>query len=406
MSNEHIGRIRQFGLGKQTVAGTPVDPTMWIPCNSLGFVPNFEKIRDESAYGVIDEFSGGEHIGKKTGDISGEALMRDESVGHFLKAALGKETLVDIITITDASGGTPARGDSISSTTASWTGVIEKLFIVGSTTYYAVSTATGDVTDLDAKTDLTDGTWSGGTVEQSDFSAVKGHFFERLNTNSTHPIYSLYTEDVIAGRETSDCSLESLDIEFVPDSFPKINFGYKGISVIDGGDLTPADTTENLFLAKHCSVRIATNEAGLNAASAETLRRFKISIAKNLNEEMKIGQDGAISGYLNQQFGITGDFEALFNSEVLRNYHLENSKKAIRMTMVNNSVTAIADVAADDIYPSLYIDLAEAYFSDWGQSNDLNGITSQTLGYVAHYDRASTAMSIEVLLLNKRATIY
>ncbi len=405
MANEHIGRLKQFGLAKQSVAGTPVSPTMWIPCKALDMKPVFEKIRDESCLGVIEEFSGDEHISKKSAEVTGEAYARDESIGHFIKAALGKETLCDLITITGAGGGTPAKKDSITSTTGTWTGTIHKLIVVGGTTYYAVETLTGTIGDLDAKTDLTNGTWTGGTVEQSDFTAAKVHFFERLNTNSTHPIYSLYTESPVAGRETSDASMESLDMEFVPGVYPNVKFAYKGINLVDGGALTPAITTENLFLPSQPIVKFAANELALNAASATALRRFKLSYAKNLNPEETLGQSGAISGFNNQQFGMSGDMEAVFNSEVLQNYHLDNSFKAARIEIINDAVTAIVDTS-DDIFPSLYIDFAKAFFMDWGKSDDLNGITSQTLGYTPHYDKDDALFSTEILLINIRATEY
>jgi len=405
MSSEHIGRLKQFGLATQAVAGTPDDPEIWIPCQSIDFKPIFEKDRDDSAMGVIEEFSGEEHIQKKSGELAVECWGRDTSIGYFLKGVFGTETLVSIITISGASGGTPARGDVITSATGSWAGVIRKIFIVGAVTYYAVSTTTGTIGDLDDKTDLTNGTWTGGTVEQGDFADAKGHLFTRLNQNYGHPIYSLYTEDVVAGREMSDASIDTFDFELMPELAPKINCTFKGISVVDGGTLTPANTTENKFLGKHCSVKFAANEAALNAASAVDLRRFKLSIAKNLQEEMKLGQDGAISGYYPQQFGITGDLEALFNSETFRNYHLNNSYMACRIAIINSSVAAIEDVTAD-IFPSLYIDIMQAYFQEWSQSNDLNGLTSQTLGYTGHYEKTTTAASIECLLINTKATVY
>lgn len=406
MSNEHIGRLRQFGLAKQSAAGTPVSPSIWIPTTSpVDFKPVYEKIRDESVYGVVDDFAGDEHVAIKKAEVGVECLMRDESVGHFLKAAFGTETLVYLITISGASGGSPARGDSISSVSGSCSGVIRKVITIGAVTYYAISVATGSIGDFDAVSDLTNGTWTGGTVEQSDFSAAYGHYFTRTNDNSTHPIYSLYSEDPIAGRETSDAALQSLDIELMPDQYPKINAMFKGINVVDGGSLTPADTSENLFKARHAAVYLGDAETDLNGATAEVLRRFKLSINKNLKEEQKLGQDGAISGFFPQNFSVMGDFEALFNSETYRNYHLTNSSKAMRMLLADTDATPIVDLTAD-IVPSLYIDMYKTFFEAWTQANENNGIIGQTLGYKSHYDKDTAAIGIDALLINTRSTVY
>jgi hypothetical protein len=53
--NEHIGRLKKIGLGKETTSGTPVSATAWIPATESTFAPDIAKARDESAYGTIDQ---------------------------------------------------------------------------------------------------------------------------------------------------------------------------------------------------------------------------------------------------------------------------------------------------------------------------------------------------------------
>lgn len=389
----HIGRKQAIGLGKESVAGNAVAATAWIPKTVSDFVPKFEKAIDDSAYGVIDEVFDSQTTKNMT-EINVEGILRDNWFGNLLLAALGQVTAVKIVTITGASGGSPARGDAISSVTGSWSGVIKKVVIIGGTTYYAVSTTTGTVSN---QSDVTNGTWTGGTLTIK--TGVYGHFFQRLNTNA-HPTFTIYGSDPVADERAAYCMLDSLEMEVAVGDFAKFKAMFKGKQLESTGAQSPVYTSDNPFLAKHASVYFAASESALNAATASEVQRFKIGIQKNVVDVQAFG-DTDIASLHNQQFTISGDLDAIYSAVTYRDYVANSTKKAARLAVVNTDATALST----GIYPSIYIDMARLSFEEWTRSTDNNALVNQTMGFSGEFS-VSDAMTIEVLLLNGNATGY
>lgn len=87
--NEHIGRLEALGIGKESVAGTPVAPTFWIPKASGSLTPVVEKARDTGSYGKIDELRDTETVKTMT-EASFSAIVRDDWFGLILLGAFGQ----------------------------------------------------------------------------------------------------------------------------------------------------------------------------------------------------------------------------------------------------------------------------------------------------------------------------
>lgn len=398
MANEHIGRRQAIGIGKEGTSGTAVAATAWIPKTAGSFKPVFEKAKDDAAYGVIDEIYDSQTVKNMT-EVDVEGIARDDWMGLLLLGSMGKNTEVKCITITGASGGTPARGDAITSATGAYVGVIKKVITIGAVIYYFVSTTSGVLTD--AATNLTNGTWSGGTIGLK--SGVKGHFFERLN-NNTHPSFTMYGSDPVGDEKATYCMVDSFELEVKVGDFAKFNAKLKGKKLATATTQSPSFTADNPFMAKYASVKFAANEAALTAATASQLQRFKLTINKNLTDVQAFG-DTDVATIHNQQFGIKGDLEAIYNATTFRDYVANSTKKACRLAVVNTDATALLSASADSIYPSIYIDMARLSFEEWSRSNENNSLVNQTMGFSGEFD-VSTAMTLEILLLNGDATGY
>ncbi len=399
MGLQHIGRKQAIGIGKESVAGTFVAATAWIPKKQGVFMPKFTKATDDAAYGVIDEVYDSQTTKNMT-DVEVQGIMRDNWMGLLLLAAMGTHTLVTCITITGATGGTPARGDAITSATGTFVGTIKKIIVVGTTTYYFVSTTSGTLTD--AATNLTNGTWSGGTVGKTAFAGVKGHFFERLNTNN-HPSFTIYGSDPVSDDYAPYCMLESLEVEFKVGDYAMFTSKFSGKKLVNTTPQSPVYTADNAFLSKYANVYFGANEAALNAASAVNLQRFKFTVNKNLTDVQAFGSPDVVSIH-NQQFGITGDFDAIYTATTLRDYVVNSSKEACRLSAVNTDVAALYN-SGDKIYPSIYVDMSRLSFSTWTRTNNNNGLVSQTEGFTGEFN-VTDGMTLEILLLNGNASAY
>lgn len=398
MANEHIGRRQAIGIGKESTPGTAVAATNWIPKVSGAFKPSYEKAIDDSAYGVIDEVYDSQTVKFMT-EVEIEGIMNDDLIGLLALGAMGTYTAVKCITITGATGGTPARGDAITSATGSYVGSIKKIIVVGAVTYYFVSTTSGTLTD--GATNLTNGTWINGTVSIK--TAVKGHFFSRLNNNA-HPSFTIYGSDPVSDDRAAYCMVDSLEVEFAVGDFAKFTTKMKGKKLASTSAQSPAYAADNPFLAKYAAVKFADTEGGLNAASASSCQRFKFSIEKNLVDVQAFG-DTDIASIHNQHFGVSGEIEAIYNAVIYRDYVSNSTKKACRLQAINNSVAALLSDSGNSIYPSIYVDFARLSFTEWERSTENNGLVNQTMGYTSEFD-VTTGMSLEILLLNDNATGY
>lgn len=394
MANEHIGRKQAIGLGVESTSGTAVAATNWIPKMTGQFKPVYTKAKDDSAYGVIDEVYDSQVVQSMT-EVELEGIARDKYIGLFLKLGLGTNLLCKIITISGQSGGTPARGDVVTSATDTWAGVIRKIITRAATTYYIVSTTSGTLTS--SGTDLTNGTWTGGTWAVS--ANAHAHFFSRLNTNA-HPSATVYGSDPIGDDRAAYCMLDTLDIEASVGEYVKLSAMLKGKKLESTSAQSPSYTAENPFLAKHAALYLATTESGLNAASAVAVQRLKLSISKNLKEIQDLGTDD-ISSFHNQQFTVAGDLDAIYNANTLRDYVKDGTKRAARIEIINDEVSTLAT----NLYPQLVIDFARVSFEEWDRSGENNDIVTQTMGYSAEFD-VTTAMAMEVVLINGQATAY
>ena len=72
---KEIGRLATFGLGKETVAGTPVAPTAWIPVETGKLKPIATLVKDESGLGTIVGMSDA-HVAQTSSEFEGKGVIR------------------------------------------------------------------------------------------------------------------------------------------------------------------------------------------------------------------------------------------------------------------------------------------------------------------------------------------
>src|SRR3954447_11828884 len=117
MSNEHIGRKQSIGLGKETVSGTSVAATIWIPKIDGSFTPENTTADDMGAYGVIDELRDVQTV-KTITTVDFSADARDVYTGHVLKALFGTEYPCTKFPIPGSITGTFVEGETVTETTS------------------------------------------------------------------------------------------------------------------------------------------------------------------------------------------------------------------------------------------------------------------------------------------------
>lgn len=378
----YIGRLSAIWLGVEATRWTAVSPSVWIAKESGVLNPSIESATDESWYGVIDGVYDS-FTTKNSSNLTLQGIARDNTIWYFLLWALGKYTKLYCVTWTP-SGWTPKRWDILT-----WDGaVLKKIIKIWTTDYYFF--------DKSESGSIGNGTWTMTATAVS----IDAHFFE-VKQDNEHPSFTLYDDDPVAGSYAPYCMINSFEISCAVADYVKYNaeFMWKQMQPITSS-VTPAYVTENEFTASMAWVRFANDESGLNSASEQCMQNFRLTINKNLADIQCFGETDVADIY-NQQLTIDGDFEAVYESTTLRDYVLNSNKKAVRFYAINNNASELATW----IYPSIYVDLMKAGFTEWTKTDSNDEIVKQTMWFTGQYSN-DDATSIEVLLLNDNSTWY
>lgn len=397
MSNEeHIGRLLQIGFGDEVTPGVGVSPTRWIKKVTGILLPEVTTVDNESTIGTIGSRTNSEKTKSMT-KFPFSGVAHTEDIGYFLKSVYGSATLTVPCTFSGVAGGTPAVGDSVSIVSPAMTGTI-KYIAEG---VYHIEVLTGAFTSASNTQTITDGVWT-ATVGGID-NLIFSHVFERLN-NNCHPSKTIYAYDPVDPQRATYGMIDTFEMEMAAGELVSISGEFKAQQIEDDatGSTPSYDESEYNFIARQTQVKIGANISALDGATAEKLSRFKVSFSKNLLDFQAINGTVDIDAIFNQNWDVTGDFDALFNSLVLRDYDLDNSQLALRVLL--NATDFTIGSAGN---PSLLFDFSEVGFRDWTSTDDNNALREQTLGFAQNEKTDSaTSMIVVAVLTNTHSTAY
>lgn len=267
-------------------------------------------------------------------------------------------------------------------------GVIEDTFGRDITKQYVKGSITAPITDKHFALILLNmlGTLSTGDNADSDPS-VKDHTIT-VAQSAQHQALSFFIDDPVGGQDYKHAlgMIESLEINYELGQYItyKIDFkAKKGATAT----LTPATSTENRFTHKHVTFKLASTLAGLGAASAVTIKSFKLNIKTNLEDDFVLGSVDPVD-FLNKSISIDGSLTAFWQNESdYKTAFLANTAQAMRIDIQNTDVTIGASAR-----PLVRIDLAKVYFNTVGRSFKLNDIVMQDVSFKAAYSTSDTKM--------------
>jgi hypothetical protein len=399
MGNQHIGQKQQIGVGKESVAGTSVNAAVWLPKLSGDFMPKQKYAYDESGFGNIDQNRNGQNVQNMT-EVSFGGNADDTLFGHVLMALFGLEYPCIAIAIPGAVTGTYIEGETITETTSTATGTLRRADVLGSTKILYIDPTGGSGTFAGSKL-LTGGTSgataTGGTIIAP--SAGRFHLYRRLNTNN--PItYSIYGSDPVEDDKALYCALNTLKFSVAAGGWAKYDAVFHGKKMVTASAQTPVYTVTNPLLAKFATLKVASAFSGLDAASAINVESVNLQFTKNLAEFQAFGTTDLTSIH-NQMFSVTGDITLLYDAVTYRDYAVNSTKQAMRLTITNTDATTLGN----STFPTLQFDLPSVAFNEFSRTSDNKTLVKQTLKLTAEYD-ITTALTIQALLANAQITAY
>lgn len=384
MANEHIGRLKKIGLGKEGTSGTPVAATHWVPATEISYAPDIAKARDESAYGNIDQLR--ESITTREATMTEiKGIFRDEFAGNLLMALLGSDTIVLDMTLAGVSGAFVV-GETITQATSGATGVVERVLTASR---ILVSGVTGSFT---SGSNLITGGTSAATGTPTYTAAKKNHLFERLN-NNTHPSYTMVSVDPVETSRAAYSMIDTLELEATADGFLMFSSKWLGKKMATT-TATPAYADENEMMGSGANMKLGNTLTLAFGATATPITSFKLTASKNLEMYQAFGSTD-IQSIHNKQFKVVGEMTGMFNATTLRDLVTASTKQGIFLEFVATNSPA----------SNFMVMIPQATFESWDAPASNDELVMQTIGFEMEYS-VSAGESICMLLGNSKATVY
>lgn len=227
------------------------------------------------------------------------------------------------------------------------------------------------------------------------YTSAKKHTYSILNSNQ-HPTLSVWVEDPIGDTLFKGVMVDSLEIEVTPAEIVKFVAGLKGRKGNDAS-FTPAPAADYKFVGRDFIMKVAADIAGLAAASAISVKSFKMTISKNADYDWVNGTLEP-EDILNKQFTIQGSLVLNYEDRTYRDYMLNGSVKAISIKLLNTRDTIATAGQAE-----FYIELPVVDFSEWESQRGNDEIAGQTINFTALWDSANSRLIADCYLINMAA---
>jgi hypothetical protein len=237
-----------------------------------------------------------------------------------------------------------------------------------------------------------------GAVNTGAASAgVYPHTFSVLNGNE-HPSATLSFKDLNLSKQIPFSLSNTFSIEATVDDYVKFAASFIGKFEADG-TLSPSFyATDNAFIGRHVSIKIANDIAGLGAANAVALQNASLEIAKNAQAVFGLGSVEPVS-VRNGQLDISGSITAIQNDSAWRDLFTGNTKKAMQITIENTDVA----IGSGSGHPKIVITLAQVNFNPYKEDDKLEDLIKETIDFTAAFDLTANK-AIEVVVYNAVAS--
>lgn len=242
--------------------------------------------------------------------------------------------------------------------------------------------------------------WAEGSIETDLRDKSFGLFLLSLlgTVNTSGPSDSLYTHTFTLQNDSQHDSLaisihessvadlmfklamiESLQMTIVPDDTVKIAVNFMAKRSV-GSSHTVTYSTENKFIGRHLTFKLASLTSGLSAASNIPLKRLVINFNKRLKMDAVTGTVEPVD-FLNQAFSIDGEVEMTLESRAYRDLMVNGTYNAVRIDLLNDQ--ALVGATSN---PQFTLDLSRVDFEEWESQRPNDEISLQTFAFHALYD--------------------
>ena len=235
-----------------------------------------------------------------------------------------------------------------------------------------------------------------GTLSSGAFNSVYKHTYSLQNDNQ-HDSLSIAYKDLDNSYLFRRGMLSSLTMNVRMDEVVSFSANFMAHVSEGWSTFTPSYVAQNRFTKKHLSFKIASSQAGLDGATATSIKELTLTIEKPLVRDSVLGSLEP-EDILNTSFKITGTVILNMASNTLRSNAIDGTIKAVRIDLVNS------DRTIGTTNPAFRIDMGKVIFEEWEQVNNLDDIVSQTLTFEAYLDITNSRLFSDCYLVNEVAS--
>lgn len=200
-----------------------------------------------------------------------------------------------------------------------------------------------------------------------------------LDNDNVHQSGALLVKDADRTLMHKLLMLESFNMEVTLEDIVSWDAEFISKLAVTSTQSIPTYVEDYKFTKRKAKIYVADDISGLAAASALSLKQFSLSINKNVMRDSSIGTVEP-EDILNREISIEGQLRLNYTDETFKNYMLDASRKALRISLESEKLIG------STTYGSIEIDLPKVDFFSWEPDAGLSDIITQQINFKANYD--------------------
>lgn len=235
------------------------------------------------------------------------------------------------------------------------------------------------------------------TTDHADTDAtVKTHTAD-VEQSSTPKYLTVAVDNPVESLRHPLAVVDEFDITSEAGDWVTFSAGMKAKKGTASTETVAYITNDTEFTGKDTTIKLATNVAGLGAASALDTSMVKLHVERKSEPYFPLGSTDP-SAMNTSSFRASGEFVVRYNSTAYEDDWLSNVKKALEIKFENTGVTI--GVSAK---PSLTFTAPKVNLTTFDKSDDLDQIITATVGFSCELS-ATDAYALRAVLVNTKAS--
>lgn len=240
-----------------------------------------------------------------------------------------------------------------------------------------------------------------GKVTTSSAGSAYSHLFEILPGNPQNPTLTLALAQLgQQDYEYKKCIVTALEVSTPVDDLVNATVSFIGTGEATHADYTVAyPSTDYYFRHYDVTIKIATNVAGLAAASAMSIKEFSLSIVNNGRVNQNIGELNP-GDVLALMMEVSGSMTIDYTDETYHDIYGAETYKAMSISMIRTDVDI--DSGGGTQNPTVTFIMPKVSFTGNSPDRPIDDIVSDKIEFMAHYDD-TLAYGIQATIINNLA---